>query len=67
MDRMKNEESYGDDRMRMIIPYAHTHTVCELPMYAATMSAHSCMLCADCETNRTYSLVDVRDISVRLR
>ena len=31
MDRMKNQESYGDDRMRMIIPYAHMHAVCELP------------------------------------
>ena len=33
MDRMKNQESYGDDRMRMIIPYAHMQTVCELPIY----------------------------------
>ena len=30
MGRMK-EESYAYERMRMIIPYGHTHTICEDP------------------------------------
>ena len=31
MDRMKMKESYAYERMRMIIPYGHTHTFCEDP------------------------------------
>ena len=29
MDHMNKQESYGDDGMRMIIPDAHTQTVCD--------------------------------------
>ena len=33
LDRMKIQESYAYERMRMIIPYGHTHTYCEDPIH----------------------------------
>jgi hypothetical protein len=43
MDRMIFRQSYGTERMRMIIPYGHTHTLFENPTYkcCAQSSVHS--------------------------
>ena len=34
MNRVKMQESYAYERMRMIISYGHTHTYCEDPSHA---------------------------------
>jgi hypothetical protein len=43
MGRMKIRHSYGYDRMRMNIPYGHTHTVCAGPSKGTQLRVFSCV------------------------